>query len=211
MSSPRGRENVRKSILDVSNKLNLEHFLIRMVAKNERLTTASKSIYSSAGSIDQDKSSAYLSNFAGIKSYSYGGIEINRDLLSEDEYEETRSALMATLSELRSPHNAPLMEFVKAREDVYPGRFCERIYPDIIFSLADDYGVGWELYSNLYGKAYDHKVASGGHNKDAVLLLRNIDKEVKDKVPSIINVAPSILDLFGVDWKKKRLDGKSIF
>ena len=203
----RALSTVRKSILDVSNRLNLEHFLIRMVAKNERLTTASKSIYSSAGSIDQSKSRAFLSNFAGIKSYSYGGIEINRDLMSEDEYEETRSALIAELSALKSPHDAPLMEFVKAREDVDPGRFCERIFPDIIFSLTEGYGVGWELYSNLYGKAYDHKVASGGHNKDAVLLLRNIDKEVKDTVPSIVNVAPSIFDLFGVDWKEKRLDG----
>jgi predicted AlkP superfamily phosphohydrolase/phosphomutase len=44
-----------------------------------------------------------------------------------------------------------------------------------------------------------------------VLLLRNIDKEVKDKVPSIVSVAPSILDLFGLDWKEKRLDGKSIY
>ncbi|MGZ4848971.1 MAG: hypothetical protein ACXV2D_05705, partial [Halobacteriota archaeon] len=63
----------------------------------------------------------------------------------------------------------------------------------------------------LYGKAHDHNVASGGHNKDAVLLLRNIDKEVRDKVPSIINITPSILELFDVDWKEKRLDGRSIF
>jgi predicted AlkP superfamily phosphohydrolase/phosphomutase len=44
-----------------------------------------------------------------------------------------------------------------------------------------------------------------------VLLLRNIGKEVKDKAPSIISVTPSILDLFAIDWKEKRLDGKSIF
>jgi predicted AlkP superfamily phosphohydrolase/phosphomutase len=54
-------------------------------------------------------------------------------------------------------------------------------------------------------------MASGGHNRDAVLLLRNVDKEVKDKVSSIIDVTPSISDLFGIDWKEKRLDGKSIF
>ena len=54
-------------------------------------------------------------------------------------------------------------------------------------------------------------MASGGHNKDAGRLLRNIDKEVKDKVPSIINVAPSILELFSIDWSKMHLDGKSIF
>ena len=65
--------------------------------------------------------------------------------MSEDEYEEIRSALIASLSELRSPHQAPLMEFVKAREDVDSGRFCARIYPDILFWLADGYGVGWEL------------------------------------------------------------------
>jgi predicted AlkP superfamily phosphohydrolase/phosphomutase len=202
---------VRKSILDVSNRLNIEHFLIRLVVINERLTKAGKSMYSSAGSIDRSKSRAFLSNFAGIKSYPHGGIEINRDLVSEDEYEEIRRALIASLSGLRSPQQAPLMECVKAREDVDPGRFCERIYPDILFRLADGYGVGWELYSSLYGKAHDHNVASGGHNKDAVLLLRNIDKEVKDKVPSIMNVTPSILELFDVDWKEKRLDGKSIF
>jgi len=119
--------------------------------------------------------------------------------------------MIAALSELRSPNNVPLMKFVKTREDVDSGRFCERIYPDVLFLLADEYGVGWELYSSLYGKAHDHKVASGGHDKDAVLLLRNIDREVKYKIPSIVNVTPSILDLFGIDWKEKRLDGKSIF
>jgi predicted AlkP superfamily phosphohydrolase/phosphomutase len=120
-------------------------------------------------------------------------------------------ALIAVLSELSSPDHAPLMRCVKAREDVDSGRFCAHIYSDILFWLADGYGVGWELYPSLYGKAHDHKVASGGYNKDAVLLLRNIDKDVKDKVPSIINVTPSILDLFGIDWKEKHLDGKSIF
>jgi predicted AlkP superfamily phosphohydrolase/phosphomutase len=191
--------------------LNIEHYLIRLVVINERLTKAGKSMYSSAGSIDQSKSRAFLSNFAGIKSYPHGGIEINRDLVSDEEYEELRSVLIAALSELSSPDHAPLMRCVKAREDVDSGRFCERIYPDILFWLADGYGVGWELYSSLYGKAHDHKVASGGHNKDAVLLLRNIEKEVKDKSPSIMSVTPSILDLYSIDWKEKRLDGKSIF
>jgi predicted AlkP superfamily phosphohydrolase/phosphomutase len=202
---------VRKMILDVATRLNIEHYLIRLVVFNERLTKAGKSIYSSAGSIDQSRSRAFLSNFAGIKSYPFGGIEINRELVSASEYEKTRNALIAALSELRSPNNLPLMKFVKAREDVDPGRFCARIYPDILFLLADSYGVGWELYSDPYGKAHDHSVASGGHNKDAVLLLRNIDKELKEKIPSIINVTPSVLELFGVECKEKHLDGESIF
>lgn len=207
----RALSRIRNCVLDVTDKLNIEHFLIRLVAVNERLTKSSKSMYSSVGSIDRSKSRAFLSNFAGIKSYPQGGIEINRDLVSEDEYEEVRRALIAALSELRSPDQELLIKCVKAREDFDPGKYCDSIYPDIVFWLAEGRGVGWELHSGLYGKAHDHKVASGGHSNDAVLLLRNIDEDVKGGVLSILNVAPSILDLFGISWQALDLDGVSIF
>ena len=207
----RALSRVRKSVLDVSTKLNIEHVLIRIIANSERLTKTGKSVYSSAGSIDRNNSRAFLSNFAGIKSYPFGGIEINHDAISSTEYNVIRAALIVALSELRTPAGVPLMRCIKAREDVDSGRFSERIYPDILFELSDGYGVGWDLDSSLYGKARDHQVASGGHNRDAVLLLGNIDKQVKDKVPSIINVAPSILNLFEIDWRALGLDGESIF
>ncbi len=202
---------LRKSVLDVSNKLNLDHILIRMVVKNRRLTKTSKFLYSSAGSIDRAQSRAFLSTFAGIKSYPHGGVEINREAMSDREYKEVKRALIVALTELKSPDGGPLMKFVKERADVDAGKFSESVYPDVLFELSEGYAVGWELYSKLYGKASDHQVASGGHNRDAVLLLRNIDKEVKDMVPNIINVTPTILDLFDVDWKEKGLDGKSVF
>jgi hypothetical protein len=53
--------------------------------------------------------------------------------------------------------------------------------------------------------------ASGRHNKDAVLLLRNIDKEVKDKVPSIVNVAPSFWTCSVLTGKKSALMGRAFF
>jgi len=202
---------VRKSVLDVSTRLNIEHVLIRVLANSERLAKTGKSVYSSVGSIDRTKSRAFLSNFAGIKSYPFGGVEVNRELVSDGEYELLRTALIAELSEIRTRDGVSVVKWVKTREDVDNGEFSDRRYPDILFELADEYGVGWEVHSDLFGKATDHKAASGGHNKDAVLLLRNIEKEVKDKVPSIISVTPSILDLYGIDCKEKRLDGKSIF
>jgi len=66
-------------------------------------------------------------------------------------------------------------------------------------------GVWWG-FAQVYGEAHDHKVASGGHKNDAVRLFRNFDKEVKDKT----NVAPSIPELFDVDWKKICLDVRII-
>ncbi len=202
---------VRKSILEVSNKLSIEHLLIRVVAKSERLTKAGKSIYSSAGSIDRSRSRAFLSNFAGIKSYPFGGIEVNRDAMSSQEYREVCKAIIAALTELKSPDGTPLMKWAKTRHDVDSGRFSESIYPDILFELTTGYGVGWELDSGLYGKATDHQVASGGHAEDAVLLLRNIDRDLRGGAVSVVDVTPSILDLFGVDWRALGLDGVSLF
>ena len=59
---------MRKGILDVSDKLNLEHFLDSTSSeKRERLSKASKSVYSSAG-ISSTGQKVVLSyrTFAGI-------------------------------------------------------------------------------------------------------------------------------------------------
>lgn len=68
-----------------------------------------------------------------------------------------------------------------------------------------------EVCSSIYRKAHNHKVASGGHNKGAVLLLMNVDREVRNGGLSILNVALSILDLLEIDWQVLDLDGVSIF
>ena len=202
---------IRNTILEVANKLNLEHLLIKLVVKNQRLTKASKSMYSSAGSMDKSKSIAYLSNFAGLKSYPHGGIEINRNLVTNVKYEKIRKELIESLSELKTSDGEFLIKFIKRREELYPGKFTEKIYPDIVFELKDDYGVGYDMYSALYGKAYDHNVASGGHAKDAVFLIRNVNMEVGWSNISIIDIAPTTIDILGIDWQRFGFDGKSIF
>ena len=203
---------VRENVLKTANKLNIEHLLIKIVVKNSKLTQMSKSVYSSSGSIDNDKSLASLSNFAGIKSYSYGGIEINRDLLSDKEYGNIAENIINDLSKLKTPDgNEKLFNFIKRREEIVNGDFTEIIFPDLVFELKNDYGVGWDLHSDLFGSAYDHKVASGGHGKDAVLLMNNVNYNVQDRKISLIDIAPSILEYLGIDWRSLNIDGKSIF
>ena len=53
----------------------------------------------------------------------------------------------------------------------------EAIDPDLLFERKSDFGVGWELHSDLFEKTYDHNVASGGHYKDAIFLLTGSRKE----------------------------------
>lgn len=203
--------NIRKTLLEVANHLDIEHRLIEFISGSHKLTKVGKSVYSLEGSIDKKKSKAYLSTFAGIKSYPHGGIEINRSLVSEMEYERTREELIEFLSLAKTQEGKPLLKWIKKREDIFGGRFAEEIYPDIVFELDENYGVGWDVHSGLYGKAYDHKVASGGHARDAVFLIRNINKEIEKKEINIIDVAPTILDILGAERRRFEFDGGSIF
>lgn len=201
---------VRESVLKTANKLNIEHFLIKIVVKNSKLTKMSKSVYSSSGSIDKSISLASLSNFAGIKSYSYGGIEINDNLLTNKEYKNVSNDIINDLLKLKTPDkNEKLFNFVKTREELLNGEFTENIFPNIVFELKNDYCVGWDLHSDLFGNAYDHKVASGGHSKDAVILINNFNYEIQDRKISLIDIAPSILEHLEIDWRSLNLDGRS--
>ena len=212
---PRGRNKlmsqIRRAILEVADRLHIEGWLIKLVVTSQRLTRVSKSVYSSAGAIDTAQSRAWLSNFAGIKSYPHGGIEINRDLVSTSEYEKIREELIKLLAELKTSAGEPLFEWIKRREDLYLGEFTRKLYPDIIFELKSDYGVGWDLHSKLFGKAYDHQVASGGHARDAVFLVRNASRTLRKDKLSILDVAPTILDLLDIEWRGFDFDGESIF
>ena len=204
---------IKHIILEIITKFDLEYSVIKIVSSNGLITKKSKMMYSSKGMIDQ-QTIASLSSFVGIKSYSFGGIEINRNSISDSEYIKIRQTIIDTLSNLKSSDGKQLFNWVVKREDLYnhnPGKYHTQIFPDIVFELQRDYCVGWNLHSNLFEKSYDHKVASGGHSKDGVILLSNLNREVKTNVVSLVDITPSILDILDVDRKGYNFDGKTIF
>lgn len=203
--------NIRKLSLMVLNKLNIEHMAIKIVTMSPKITKLSKSAYSSSGYVNSDRSIATLSHFAGIKSYSYGGLEINRELISDKEYDKVRHEIIEELIKLNDISEEPLIGWVKKREDVYEGKYNEMIFPDVVFNLEKGYCVGWDLFTDLLGKSYDHNVASGGHANRAVLLTNNINRDISAREISLIDVAPSILDYYGINPGKIEFDGKTIF
>jgi len=97
------KNQLRRIALEIANKLDIEHSLIKLLARSKKITQVSKSIYSSSGSIDRKKSTAFLSTFAGIKSYSHAGIEINKELVSDTERSTIASELKEVLLELKTP------------------------------------------------------------------------------------------------------------
>lgn len=202
-------ENLKRISLDFIRKFELDHLMVR-ASRTKVLSSISKDIYMSSASIDLDRSTAYLSSFAGPKSYSHGGIEVNEDNMDGRSYEELRTMLIAELSGLEEPETGQkLVKWVCRREELYQGPNIH-LYPDIVFELVEGYGVYWGIHTPLIGTAYEHKLASGGHHRDAVFLLANCTEQPNRYSISVMDIAPTILHL--MDLKpEEEIDGKSIF
>ena len=205
------KKSIGNILLEVTSKLDIEHLLIRIVGTSGQLTGISKSLYSSSGIIDKENSRAFLSTFAGIKSYSHGGIEINRRLISENEIQKLKSDIIKILLNMRNEEGTRMMKWARSREEMFTGEYTTRIYPDIIFEMLDDYGTGWELNSELSGRSYDHKVASGGHAKEGTFLIANQKKKISTRRIRLADIYPSVMDILEIQPSKDDLDGVSIF
>jgi len=104
------------------------------------------------------------------------------------------------LKEIRDPDSSEnIVEWAIKREELYQGPFISR-YPDVIFKLRDDWGVGWETNGPLYSRSISHKLFSGNHRQEsAVFLLDTPDGQCfKAHNPTLTDVTPTILRLLGI-------------
>jgi len=201
---------VRNTVLAVIDRMGGEEILVRVSATFSPVARFGGSLYSGKPAIPRG-SRACLSRFAGIKSYPHGGIEIRREGLPNQEYEKVRDAIITSLESLSTPDGEPLFDFIGRREDIAPGSHTDEIYPDVLFRLRGGWGVGWDLHAGIFSRAHDHRVASGGHTGQGVFLVHNLDREIRRKTLSITDLAPTVLDYYGISRQDLKIDGKSIF
>jgi predicted AlkP superfamily phosphohydrolase/phosphomutase len=206
---PRLLEGFKRTVLDFVRDRELDYWLVAL-GKAPLVSSASKGLYMSTASIDMGRTVAYLSSFAGAKSYSHGGIEIVRENLDGTDYEELRSRLIDDLGRLQNPDTGTdLMDWIRRREDLYLGPHISQ-FPDLVFELQDGYGVYWGIHTPIVGTAYEHNLASGGHKKDAVFLVSATERRPVTSEMTLMDVAPTILDLMGMK-EDFEFDGHSIF
>jgi predicted AlkP superfamily phosphohydrolase/phosphomutase len=206
---PRLLERLKRTVLDFVHDRELDYWLLAL-GKNRLVSSASKGLYMSTSSIDMERTVAYLSSFAGAKSYSHGGIEIIKENLDGLDYEELRDTLVRELSSIPNPEDgSELMDWICKREDLYSGPHISQ-FPDIVFELKEGYGVYWGVHTPLIGTAYEHNLASGGHKKQATFLVAAPDRRLRRQEMTLMDVAPTILDLLGVAGDFG-FDGDSVF
>lgn len=159
--------------------------------------------------IDWEQTIAYASDMSGIKSYSYGGIIINREALGGRDYEATRDEIIS-LFKIKSilSDGTNLLKFIARREDLYQGPFLNQ-YPDIVLEFKYGYGLGWAVHTPLITQAQAHNLVPGSHRGDTgTFLIRSIYQITGDTV-DLHDITPTLLDMMGVP-SLPQLDGTSI-
>jgi predicted AlkP superfamily phosphohydrolase/phosphomutase len=162
-------------------------------------------------SIDQLQTVAQMVELAGSSS-SYGGIRINRELLECQgrDYELVCETIVTGLEQL-CLKDSPVVNWVKRREQCYQGKYLHA-YPDILFELRSDLGVGRNIYTPLVLPDSTHRLISGTHSSHGVFLLANWPAELEPyqdfASPSVMDVAPTLLCLSGVAYDA--LDGQAL-
>lgn len=206
-SSMRFLDKVKFKMLDFVGKNNLEN----VAAKFMKTFPAVRKLYISSPSIDWDKTKAYICDLSGIKAYSYGGIKLNRNILQyHEEVEKISNDIIENLLEVEDPKTSKkVVKWALKKEDLYEGEYLWK-YPDILFQLDEDYGAGWGINEPLFGESPSHDINPGSHKgESAVFLIYNSPKKIETNSLSLMDVAPTILDILEMEVSSD-LDGTSI-
>jgi predicted AlkP superfamily phosphohydrolase/phosphomutase len=190
-----GVEKSKRFGLEVVGKYNLQNYASKLL----KIFPVGKKIYTTPMSIDWTKTCAYISDLSGIKSYSYGGILINKNTLGNKDYEKVRSMIIDDLSKIIDPETGEkIIKWICRREDLYNGKYSTK-YPDIIFDMKYGYGAGWDTECPLFGKSRTHNFVPGSHRGDTpILLIYNITSQELEMVKGLNNISSFVLECLGV-------------
>jgi len=192
------RENLKKIAFKAIEKIGIGEASMALLQKFPLW----KRVFASPSIINWEKTVAYVSDLSAVKSYSYGGIILNRRKLGFGEYEEMREKLINKLENLKEPNtNEPLVKWVCRREDLYRGPFLGR-YPDILLELKDGYGIGWSVGGDLITDV-DINIQSGSHKRDSAVFIMSgyIPKEITSNMILLDDIFYIILKLLDLNYK----------
>ena len=163
--------------------------------------------------VDWENTVAYLTDQSGIKNYPYGGIRIGEETIKKIDYEAIRNLIIDEFLKITDPVSGKrIVRWVCRREELYSGEYIDR-YPDILFELSDDYSAGTITPAQLFDKSVSHNIVPGYHKQHhATFLISGINgRNAIKKDMTLMDVAPTILGLLGIDWQKFGFDGTNVF
>jgi len=163
--------------------------------------------------IDWSKTRAYALGF--------GGIYLNRvgreryGIVKESEVNALRQNIIDGLKQFKDPANGQvIVRDVYIADQIYSGDYVKDA-PDLYAGFNKGYRASWQTALGGVPKLLienNEKKWSGDHLIDPVLVpgVIFVNKKCELKEPKIIDVAPTVLGIFGID-KTEQMQGKKLF
>lgn len=203
-------EKIKRLAVDIVQCFGLRPAAMTIV----RLFPKIKEMYAKPSTIDFNKTVAHCTDLSGMKSYSYGGICLNKDRFdNERSYVIARKKIIELLSKWTIPDSdEKVFDWICEKEELYNGEHRNK-YPDIIFNLREDYGAGWAIKIPEFSKTTAHKFFPGSHRGSTpVLYAINMgNKKCRKNDISLMDIAPTILNLMDITYDNIEFDGEKIF
>ncbi|MGI6483714.1 MAG: alkaline phosphatase family protein [Methanobacterium sp.] len=199
-------EMLKFKIFDLVHKTNTVNLALKIAKKIPKIT---RNAQKSTNIVNMTNTVAYAADLTGMNPC--GGINIIKENLMDLDYEDVRTLIIEKLEQWEDSGDK-IVKWASRREDLYSGTEINE-FPDIIFELKEEYGVNWAIGTPLVINAYTHKAVSGGHRKNAFLLIENLNgKKLKNNEnANTLDIAPTILDILNIDYKKyDQLEGISL-
>lgn len=177
-----------------------------LVSKCLKIAPKAKKLYPKSP-IDESSSLAYTTDLSGIKSYTYGGIRLNTNVVSFDNLKTIRLELINILKkELKDK-----VDWIEERDNLFAGKYIKK-YPDILLQLQQGYGIGNKINAPVISDASISDIVPGSHRGDTpILFIYNSRKDLARRDATLMDLAPTVLNLLDIKYISNNFDGTSLF
>jgi predicted AlkP superfamily phosphohydrolase/phosphomutase len=163
--------------------------------------------------VDWEKSRAYALGLGGIY-INQKGREAKGTISSGEETKAIKKELVSRLSGLRDEeNNSTAINKAFDRDELPSGPYKENC-PDLIVGYNEGYRISWDSVTGKVNNTVfedNTKAWSGDHCIDPRIVpgILFCNQKIKTKNPSIMDIAPTVLELFGLDVPS-HMDGRPL-
>ncbi len=154
------------------------------------------------------KTSSYLhevsANLAAASSIGgtnpFGGVDLKAEAIEREGLgtEEVVERIVKTLEKARVKDGRSPFKWIARREELYQGQYAGS-FPEVLFELLPEYGVGWDLFGAIEGPNVMHRRISGGHRLTGFLGVVGAEPTDAAEDARVTDVAPTVLHLLGCE------------
>lgn len=159
--SVKTKQKVRNYAIQIFSKLKLLDIVVTKIKRIPGTMKYKKSDHL----IDKDNSTCYTDElFCGKKPYiglNFGNKIKGNIMLEQKSFEQIMNILDKS-------EEFPKYKWAKRNYELYKGRFSDRL-PDICIELPKEFGIEYNLFSNIHTKSSTHYKISGGHYSSGTL------------------------------------------